>query len=91
MGMRAGLLALLLLCNASSAFALSVSFVNPGRSDEAFWVSASQAMQAAARSLGIELEVLYAEREPAQSLRLAQEIAARPKARRPDYVVLVNE
>src|SRR3954452_815300 len=29
----------------------SVAFINPGRSDEIYWVTATQAMQAAARSL----------------------------------------
>lgn len=48
-------------------------------------------MQAAARSLGMELEVLYAERDPKRTLALAQEIARRAPGRRPDYVILVNE
>ncbi|QPF75069.1 substrate-binding domain-containing protein [Roseateles sp. DAIF2] len=73
------------------AQALSISFINPGRSDELYWISASQAMQAAARSLNIQLEVLYAERDPEQALALGRQIAARPPAQRPDYVVLVNE
>jgi hypothetical protein len=35
-----------------------------GAPDEAFWLSASRAMQAAASQLDIQLEVLYAERDP---------------------------
>jgi len=91
MGTMPRLLALLLLCCAQHAVALSIAFINPGRSDEAFWVAATQAMQAAAQSLQLQLEVLYAEREPARALQLAREIAARPALQRPDYVILVNE
>ncbi|MCV2366629.1 ABC transporter substrate-binding protein [Roseateles oligotrophus] len=89
--LRAGLLVLLLQLAAPWAIALNVAFVNPGRSNEAFWLASSQAMQSAADSLGIRLEVLYAEREPKRALEIAQEIAQRPAAKRPDYVILVNE
>jgi len=82
---------LLLLLSSPQTWALSVTFINPGRSDEAFWLSASQAMQAAAKSLDVQLEVLYAQRQPEQTLQLAREVAARLPARRPDYVILVNE
>lgn len=84
-------LALLLSCCCGPALALSVAFINPGHADEQFWRSASEAMQAAARSLGVELELLYAERQPERALALGQEIAARPAGKRPDYVILVNE
>lgn len=85
------LLALLLLCCIQHAAALSIAFINPGRSDEAFWVASSQAMQAAAASLRVQLEVLYAERDPQRALQLGRELAARAPTRRPDYVILVNE
>lgn len=78
-------------CATSCAWAQRVAFINPGKSDEAFWVSATRAMQAAARDLGVELEVRYAERQFPLALELAREIAARPEAQRPDYVVVVNE
>src|SRR5574341_1138560 len=45
--------------------------------------------QAAARSLGLELEVLYAERDHLLMLRQAQSVAQRSSP--PDYVVIVNE
>lgn len=73
------------------AAAQSVAFINPGRADEPYWLAASQAMAAAAHSLGMRLEVLYADRVPERSLELGRTIAARPAAQRPDYVVLVNE
>jgi ABC-type sugar transport system substrate-binding protein len=44
--------------------AQSVAFINPGKSDEIYWVTASQAMEAAAKSLGMNFEVQYAQREP---------------------------
>ncbi|MFY8117489.1 MAG: ABC transporter substrate-binding protein [Roseateles sp.] len=89
--LRKLVLLVLMLLSLGPVQAMSVSFINPGRSDEAFWLTATQAMQAAARSLGIQLEVLYAEREPERALRLAREIAGRPAQQRPDYVLLVNE
>ena len=52
------------------ARAESVLFLNPGSTQEAFWVSYSQFMQAAARDLGIDLRILYAQRQP--ELTLAQ-------------------
>ena len=88
--MRACLILWLLLSSAC-CHALKVTFINPGRSDEAYWVAASQAMQAAARSLGVTLEILYAQRDPQRSQALAGEIADRAAAQRPDYVILVNE
>lgn len=82
---------LALLLPVTLARAMSVGFINPGRHDEAFWVLSGQTMQAAANSLGIELEQQFAERDPQRALQIAREIAARPASRRPRYVVLVNE
>ena len=83
------IIALVLL--SADALAQRVAFINPGRSDEVFWRTAGQAMQAAADSLGLRFEQQFAERDPARALALAEQIAARPVAERPDYVVLVNE
>lgn len=69
--------------------AMSAVFLNPGKSDEKFWVSVSQFMAAAADSLGVELEVLYAERDATRMVENARRVAAR--ASRPDYLVAVNE
>jgi ABC-type sugar transport system substrate-binding protein len=71
--------------------AQSVVFLNPGKSDEVHWVSATQSMQAAAKSLGIALEVQYAERNHLRALDLARAIATRPQAQRPDYAVFAND
>ena len=76
---------------ASPAWAQKVAFINPGKSDEAFWVSATRSMEAAARDLGVALEVRYAERQFPVALELAKEIANRPEAQRPQYVIVVNE
>src|SRR6266446_8790103 len=67
------------LCG-SVARAQSVAFINPGKSDEVYWVTAAQAMQAAARSLGMTFEVQYAQREPLKTLEIAREMVARPAA-----------
>ncbi|MGC5702708.1 ABC transporter substrate-binding protein [Pseudomonas sp. NFXW11] len=71
------------------AQATSVVFLNPGNSTETFWVSYSQFMQAAARDLGMELRILYAERNPQNTLDQAREILQGPN--KPDYLMLVNE
>ena len=69
--------------------ATSVVFLNPGNSTETFWVSYSQFMQAAARDLGLDLRILYAERDPQNTLQQARELfQGRDK---PDYLMLVNE
>lgn len=72
-------------------WAQSVVFINPGRSNEAYWRTASDAMAAAAVSLGMPLEIRYAERNPLQAISIARELAARPKASRPRFVMFVNE
>ncbi|MBB2484340.1 ABC transporter substrate-binding protein [Mitsuaria sp. WAJ17] len=74
-----------------AAQAQRVVFINPGQHDETYWVTAGEAMQQAARSLGQSFEQQFAERDPERALQIARELAARPAARRPDYVVLVNE
>jgi ABC-type sugar transport system substrate-binding protein len=69
----------------------SVAFINPGKSTEAYWLAAAQSMQVAAQSLGMQLEVRFAERDHLQALEIARELVARPKAQRPDYVVFSND
>lgn len=71
------------------AHGASVVFVNPGYTDEKFWISYSAFMQAAASSLGMQLEIKYAERSPHTAVDLARE-ALQGNAR-PDYLVFVNE
>lgn len=73
------------------AMALSVAFINPGKSDEMFWLTASRAMEAAARDLDISLTVMYAERQHPRVLGLARQIIALPPEKRPDYVVFTND
>ena len=43
------------------SFALSVAFINPGQSNEAYWVSVAESMKVAAGSLGITLEMRFIE------------------------------
>lgn len=71
--------------------ALHMSFINPGRSDETYWLDAARGMQAAADSLGVQLEMRYAERDPLQQIALVRELAARPAAERPDYLIVSGE
>jgi ABC-type sugar transport system substrate-binding protein len=73
----------------TSARAESVLFLNPGATDEAFWVSYSQFMQAAARDLGVDLRILYSQRQP--EMTLAQARVALQGPDRPDYLMFANE
>ncbi|NBS09478.1 MAG: sugar ABC transporter substrate-binding protein [Betaproteobacteria bacterium] len=68
-----------------------VAFINPGKSDETYWVTASQSMQLAAESLNMDLEVRYAQREHLRSFDIARELIARPAASRPEYVIFSND
>jgi ABC-type sugar transport system substrate-binding protein len=79
-----------LLCG-SVAHAQSVAFINPGKSDEVYWVTATQSMQAAAKSLGMTFEVQYAQREPLKTFVIAREMVARPPGLRPDYIVITDD
>lgn len=74
---------------AAGAQAASVVFLNPGHSNETFWVDYSRFMQAAATDLGLQLRVEYSERRA--DLALTQARAALLATPRPDYLVLVNE
>ncbi len=80
-----------LLAQPPAACAQSVVFINPGRSDERYWTTVSDAMHDAARSLGMQLEVRYAQRDHLRPIEIARQIAALPKARRPRYVVFTND
>lgn len=73
----------------SSAQAASVLFLNPGSTTEAFWISYSQFMQAAAKDLGMDLQILYSQRMP--ELTIAQARTALQGPDRPDYLVFANE
>lgn len=85
------LLAIMACLWATPAFAISVVFLNYGKQEEAHWHSASRAMQAAAHDLKVRLEVVYAERKQQRMLEAARALAARPVARRPDYVIFSND
>ncbi|RON25189.1 LacI family transcriptional regulator [Pseudomonas brassicacearum] len=72
-----------------AARAESVLFLSPGTTQEAFWVSYAQFMQAAARDLGVDLRIQYAQRMP--ELTVAQARLALQGPDRPDYLMFVNE
>lgn len=74
-----------------AATAQSVVFINPGKSNESYWLAVTQVMQQAARSLGMSLEVIYAERNRLLPLELVKAVAQRPAANRPQYLVFTND
>ena len=70
-----------------------VVFLNPGepieRGKGPQWRMTARLMADAAKTFGIQLEVLYAERDHLLMLRQADSVAQRSNP--PDYVVMVNE
>src|SRR5437016_13076270 len=88
--LRLALCAAFLLCG-SIARAQSVAFINPGKSDEIYWVTATQGMQAAAQSLGMTFEVRYGERDHLRHLDIARDLVARPADKRPQYIVFTDD
>lgn len=66
-----------------------VAFLNPGHAAEPFWVDYTRYMQDAAGDLGIDLQVLYGERDSSLIMRNAREVFSQEK--RPAYVLFVNE
>jgi len=70
-----------------------VVFLNPGepveRGTGPFWRMVSQFMADAAKIFGMQLEVLYAERDHLLMQRQAEEVASRVDS--PHYIVIVNE
>lgn len=70
---------------------LRVAFINPGKKSEAYWLAASESMQAAAQSLGVRLEIIYLERDHLRHIAVARELAARDAAKRPTHAVYSND
>jgi len=71
--------------------AQSIVFINPGRSNETYWVTAARAMEAAAANLGVKLETKYAERDHLRTIEFARQLAALPAASRPDFAIITND
>lgn len=88
---KALLVALSLAAFSATCPALSVVFISPGFPDELYWVTAHQAMEAAASSLGIRFEHHFTARDQGRVMQLAQQIAARAPAERPDFVIGTND
>lgn len=82
-------LALSCLLGHMAAHATSVVFLNPGHADERFWVDYSLFMQDAADDLGMQLRVLYGERDTQTILANAHQVLRDPN--RPDYLLFANE
>ena len=78
---------------ASATTPARVVFLNPGepveRGKGPHWLMTARFMAAAAKTFGIQLEVLFAERDHLLMLRQAEAVAQRSQL--PDYLVIVNE
>ena len=71
------------------ATASEVVFINPGFNDQGFWSNVSGTMQAAAKDLGISLEVIPSDRNRSKLLSNVQAVMSRDK--KPEYLIAVNE
>lgn len=88
--MKKRVLVLMLLVLSVVSFAKTkVTFINPGKSTEGFWVAVSSFMKASAEDLDLDFEVIYAERNFLKAVKIMEELGSR--AQKPDYVVIVNE
>ncbi len=67
----------------------SVLFISPGNRDDIFFSRMESFMEAAAKDLNIDLEVLYGERNYATTIHVVNQVLSRKKL--PQYLVLVNE
>jgi ABC-type sugar transport system substrate-binding protein len=68
---------------------VSVVFINPGYSNEPFWVDYSRFMHEAAAQLGMQFEVIYGERDVPRMLQVARQLSH--SANPPDYLIFTNE
>lgn len=75
----------------AAAWALSMTFVNPGKTTEPFWILAVEAMRQAASSLGVDLEILTAERDYLAQIHFVENLGQRPPDQRPDYLIIAAE
>jgi len=71
------------------AHATSVVFLSPGSASETYWASYSGFMQAAAKELGMSLQVRYSNRDSQAMVAQARE--ALFGVDRPEYLMFVNE
>ena len=71
------------------ATASEVVFINPGFNDKGFWSNVSGTMQAAAKDLGISLEVIPSDRNRSKLLSNVKAVMSRDK--KPKYLIAVNE
>ena len=71
------------------AKASEVVFINPGFNDKGFWSNVSGTMQAAAKDLGISLEVIASDRNRSKLLSNVKAVMSREK--KPKYLLAVNE
>lgn len=66
-----------------------ITFINPGKSTDIFWLTVSQFMRAAARDLNVNLEIIYSE-ENVDNVRLISQSILKRKIK-PDYLIIVNQ
>ncbi len=66
----------------------SVVFINPGSKDDPFYRLVDRFMRASAEDLGVDLEVIYGNRNHIQSKNDAVKVIMREKL--PDYLFVIN-
>ena len=66
-----------------------IIFINPGKSNEVFWLSVSKFMHAAANDLDFDLKVIYAQRNHFKMIEIINKIVSQKT--KPDFLIIVNE
>lgn len=66
-----------------------VIFANPGGENDAFFMPVTEFMQAAADDLGVELKVIYTDREHSH-VEYAEGLEQECRVRKPDYIIGMN-
>ncbi|OUR74811.1 hypothetical protein A9Q76_00165 [Arcobacter sp. 31_11_sub10_T18] len=81
-----------LLCNQTiinNANQKNVVFINPGKSNEVFWLNVSKFMQASANDFGFDLKIIYAQRNHFKMIEIMNDIVNQKT--KPDFLIIVNE
>jgi ABC-type sugar transport system substrate-binding protein len=66
-----------------------IVFINPGKSNEVFWLNVSTFMKAAANDFGFNLKIIYAERNHFKMIKIMKDIVNQKI--KPDFLIIVNE
>lgn len=83
------ILIILILFTFSFSENKKITFINPGKSNELFWLNVSKFMIASAEDFKFDLDIYYAQRNHYKMLEILKQIIKEEK--KPDFLIIVNE